>query len=184
MALQRRVLGFALIEVLVAVVVLAIGVLGASAMQLVAMRVRYESQLLSNAAQMASAMADRMRANPGQIGTAYLALDYDAHTEPVPAAPGSQCWAAACDSAAMADADIYDLKRQVAALLPAGRVRICRDTGMWASGQLRWSCAGGPGAPVVIKVGWRGKNPDGTPASDAAGAYAPGVALAMAGGAP
>ncbi|KQV79652.1 pilus assembly protein PilV [Massilia sp. Root351] len=184
MVSQRRVRGFALIEVLVAVVVLAIGVLGASAMQLVAMRVRYESQLLSNAAQMASAMADRMRANPAQLAMAYLALDYDAHTEPVPAAPGRQCWAAMCDSAAMADADIYDLKRQVAAQLPAGRVRICRDTGMWASGQLRWSCAGGPGAPVVIKIGWRGRNPDGTPARDAAGGYSPGVALAMAGATP
>jgi type IV pilus assembly protein PilV len=181
MAFQRRARGFALIEVLVAVVVLAIGVLGASAMQLVAMRVRHESQLLSNAAQMASAMADRMRANPGQIGAAYLSLDYDAHAEPSPAAPGRQCWAAACDSAALADADIYDLKRQVATQLPAGRVRICRDAGMWASGQLRWSCAGGAGAPVVIKIGWRGKNPDGTVATDAEGGYAPGVALAMAG---
>lgn len=181
MASQRSMRGFALIEVMVAVVVLAIGVLGASAMQLVAMRVRYESQLLSNAAQMASAMADRMRANPGQIAAAYLSLDYDAHSEPAPARPARQCWAEACDSASLADADIHDLKRQVAAQLPAGRVRICRDAGMWASGQLRWSCEGGVGAPVVIKIGWRGKNPDGTPARDADGGYAPGVALAMAG---
>lgn len=184
MASQRRAHGFAMMEVLVAVLVLAVGVLGASAMQLAALRTRYESQLLSNAAQMASAMADRMRANPGQIGAAYLALDYDAYSEPVPAAPPRQCWAAACDSAALAEADIYDLKRQVAAQLPAGRVRICRDAGMWGSGRLRWSCAGGPGAAVVIKIGWRGKNPDGTPARDADGGYAPGVALAMAGGLP
>lgn len=184
MASQRRVHGFALIEVLVAVVVLAIGVLGASAMQLVAMRVRHESQLLSNAAQMASALADRMRANPAQIGSAYLALDYDAHAEPVPAAPARLCWASACDSATLADADIYDVKRQVAAQLPGGRVRVCRDAGMWAGGRLRWSCAGGPGAPVVIKIGWRGKNPDGTPAKDTEGGHAPGVALAMAGVAP
>jgi type IV pilus assembly protein PilV len=181
MASQRRIHGFALIEVLVAVVVLAVGVLGAAGMQLVALRVRYESQLLSNAAQMAFAMAERLRANPGQIATAYLSLDYDAHAEPVPAAPGRQCWTGPCDSAAMAEADMYDLKRQIASQMPGGRVRICRDTGMWSSGRLRWPCAGGPAAPVVVKVGWRGKNPDGTAASDVDGDYAPGVALVLAG---
>lgn len=181
---QRQMQGFALIEVLVSVVVLAVGVLGASAMQLVAMRVRSESLMLTSAAQMAAAMVDRMRANPGQIGPLYLTLDYDANAEPVPPMPGSQCWSGACDSAAIAAADMYDLKRQVATQLPAGRVRICRDAGKWDMGRLRWSCAGGPGAPVVVKIGWRGKNPDGTPAKDDDGGYAPGLALRMAGGAP
>lgn len=183
MSSQGQVQGFALIEVLVSVVVLAIGVLGASAMQLVALRVRHESLMLTSAAQMAAGMADRMRANPGQIGPVYLTLDYDAGTEPVPAMPASHCWSAACDSAAIAAADLYDLKRQVATQLPAGRVRICRDAGMWDTGRLRWTCAGGPGAPVVVKIGWRGKNPDGTPAKDVDGSYAPGVALRV-GGAP
>lgn len=179
---QRQ--GFALIEVLVAVVVLAVGVLGAASMQLVALRVRYESQLLSNAAQMAFAMAERLRANPGQIGTAYLGLDYDAHADPVPVAPTRQCWSAPCDSAAMADADMYDLKRQVAAQLPGGRVRICRDSGLWSTGRLRWPCSDSMAAPLVVKVGWRGKNPDGTAASDADGDYAPALALVLAGAAP
>ena len=182
---QQQVRGFALIEVLVAVVVLAIGVLGASAMQLTALRVRHESMLMSNAAQMASAMADRLRANPGQIGPVYLTLDYDAGAEPAPAMPATLCWSGGCDSGAVAGADVYDLKRQVAAQLPAGRVRICRDTGMWAAGGLRWACAGGPGAPVVIKIGWRGKNPDGTSARDERGGeYAPAIALVLAGVAP
>lgn len=183
---QRQVRGFALIEVLVAVVVLAIGILGASAMQLTALRVRHESLLLSNAAQMASAMADRVRANPGQIGPVYLTLDYDSYAEPAPAMPPSLCWEGGCDSGAVASADVYELKRQVAAQLPAGRVRICRDTGMWAAGPLRWACAGGPAAPVVVKIGWRGKNPDGKPATAEGGdaEYAPGVALVLAGVAP
>lgn len=176
--------GFTLLEALVAVLVLAIGALGACAMQLAALRARHESQLLSNAAQLASSMADRMRANPGQIGPVYLTLDYDAASEPRPRAPERQCWDGDCDSAAVALADLYDVEQQVAAQLPAGRVRICRDAGMWDSGRLRWSCGGGPGAPVVIKVGWRGKIPDGSPQQDDSGGYAPGVALAMAGGGP
>jgi type IV pilus assembly protein PilV len=176
--------GFTLLEALVAVLVLAFGVLGASAMQLAALRARHESQLLSNAAQLASSMADRMRANPAEIGPVYLTLDYDAAIEPRPRAPDRQCWDGDCDNAAVALADLYDLKQQVAAQLPGGRVRICRDAGMWDSGRLRWPCGGGPAAPVVIKIGWRGRNPDGSPQKDDSGGYAPGVALAMAGGGP
>ncbi|SFV01562.1 type IV pilus modification protein PilV [Pseudoduganella namucuonensis] len=176
----RLATGFTLFEVLVALLVLALGVLGAAAMQLTAMRVRQESVLMSAAMQLASGMADRMRANDGQIGAVYLTLDYDAHADPVPSAP-PLCWNGGCDSAAVARADLYELKQQVAAQFPSGRARICRDAGMWSAGRLRWACSGGAGAPVVVKIGWRGKNPDGTPGKDDAGEYAPGVALALAG---
>ena len=180
---MRHAAGFTLTEVLIAVLVLAIGLIGGTAMQLHAMRTRHESALLSAATQMASTMADRLRANRAQTGT-YLALDYDAHAEPVPAAPPNACTATACDAAALARLDLYELKREVRATLPAGRARICRDSRMWAGGRLRWECTGDAAAPVVIKVGWRGKRPDGTPDTAADGAYAPGVAIALAGGAP
>lgn len=177
-------MGFTLLEVLIAMLVLALGVMGGSAMQLTAMRVRHESLLLSSAVELAAGMADRMRANAGQVGPAYLTLNYDAAAEPAPSAPARLCWEGGCDSAQVAQADIYDLKQQVSASLPSGRVRICRDAGMWQPGGLRWACAGGPGTPVVIKIGWRGKRPDGAPSRDAGGEYAPGVALALAGVAP
>lgn len=176
-------MGFSLLEVLVAVLVLALGVLGGSAMQLTAMRARHESLLLSGALHMASGMADRMRANAGQIGSAYLTLDYDAAAEPTPAAPAQLCWDGGCDNAQLALADMYELKQQVGASLPSGRARICRDAAVWQAGGLRWACADGPGAPVVVKIGWRGKQPDGTPSRDG-GEYAPGVAIALAGATP
>jgi type IV pilus assembly protein PilV len=181
---MRAAAGFTLIEVLVAVLVLAVGLIGGTAMQLHAMRTRHESALLSAAVQAAAAMADRIRANAGQVGSVYLAIDYDAHREPTPAAPPSLCMAGPCDRAALAELDAYELKRLVRTTLPAGRVRVCRDAAMWQAGRLHWPCSGGATAPVVVKIGWRGKNPDGTPQADAEDGFVPGVAVAVAGVAP
>ncbi|WEF35514.1 type IV pilus modification protein PilV [Pseudoduganella chitinolytica] len=177
---MRAVAGFTLIEVLVALLVLAVGLIGGTAMQLHAMRARQESALLSAAVQAAVSMAERIRANPGQAGI-YLDVDYDATAEPTPAAPPSLCLDSGCDRAALAALDIHELKRVVRTALPAGRARVCRDAHMWHAGRLRWSCDATPGAPIVVKVGWRGKNPDGTPQSDDAGGFVPGVAMAVAG---
>lgn len=173
--------GFTIIEVLVALCVLALGTLGATAMQLAALRTRHQSALLTQAQQMASGMADRMRANPGQMRLAdadnpYLNLVYDV-ADGAPAAPARLCYAgSACSNAQLAAFDIYELKRQVGKALPGGRVVICRDAGAWDTARraLRWDCGGGT-APVVIKLGWRGKNPDGTPVRQ----FAPAVALAL-----
>jgi len=181
---MRAAAGFTLIEVLVAVLVLAVGLIGGTAMQLHAMRARHESALLSAAVQAAVAMADRIRANAGQVGDVYLGIDYDASREPTPAAPPSLCLAAPCDRAELAALDAYELKRLVRTSLPAGRVRVCRDAHTWQAGRLRWACSGGAAAPVVVKIGWRGKNPDGTPQPDADDGFVPGIAVAVAGVAP
>ena len=64
---SRLVGGFTLIEVLVAVFVLAVGVMGAVAAQTVALRTRQESALMSHGVQLATSFADRMRANTAQM---------------------------------------------------------------------------------------------------------------------
>jgi type IV pilus assembly protein PilV len=177
-----RMQGFTLLEVLIAVLVLALGLIGGTAMQLHAMRTRHESALLSSATRLAAGMADRIRANAAQLPV-YLAAQYDAHAEPVPQRPGMLCVDEACDAAQLAQLDVYELKRQVRATLPAGRARICRDAQTWAEGRLRWECSGDAAAPVVIKIGWRGRRPDGTPDDDGDGG-APGAVIAVAGVAP
>jgi type IV pilus assembly protein PilV len=182
--------GFTLIEVLVAVFVLALGITGAAAMQLAALRTRHQSALLSNAVQLASAMADRMRANSAQmqLGDAdnrYLNLAYDAGVASAPPpVSAASCFAARhCDSGQMADFDIDEFKRQVWSGLPAGRLVICRDNPAWDRGAraLRWDCSATPGAPIVIKLGWRGKNPDGSPLQQDPRLDGPAVALALTG---
>lgn len=187
-----RVAGFTLIEVLVALLVLAVGVLGAASMQLHALRTRHQSALLSDALELASALAERMRANAAQMQqddavNPYLAVQYDAASAAAPVAPDVLCFAPEqCSSAELASFDIYEFKQQIKATLPSGRAVVCRDSQLWngASHSLNWACSGAPGAPVVIKLGWH--NPDDGPggpgvsgASGVNGA-APGVALTLA----
>lgn len=178
--------GFTLLEILVALLVLALGITGGVAMQLAAQRTRHQSALLTQSLQMATGLAEHIRANGGIArlpagANPYLALDYDALAEPNPLPPDPLCYAlgAACDSAQLAQFDLYELKAQVLGGLPAGRARVCRDAGVWRGGRLRWRCSGGADAPLVIKVGWRGKRPDGTPLRDDEAEFAPGVAVVL-----
>lgn len=170
--------GFTLLEVLLALLVLALGILGGAAMQLSALRTRHESALQAQAAALATALAERMRLNGHPL---YLSLNYDALAEPDPAPPEPLCYAAgaSCGSAELAAFDLFELKVMVRDRLPAGRAVVCRDAAVWSGGQLRWACSGGAGAPLVVKVGWRGKNTDGTPQRDADGQYVPGVAIVV-----
>lgn len=176
--------GYTLLEILIAVVVLALGIMGGVALQLAALRSRHQAALLSQATQLATAMAERMRANAGHMRLAdgsnlYLTLDYDALAEPRPGPPPALCYGGACSGAELALSDLYEAKLLVRQNLPAGRVVICRDGGLWSGGKLRWTCSGGASAPLVVKVGWRGRHPDGRPQTDDSGEYMPGVALAV-----
>jgi type IV pilus assembly protein PilV len=56
--------GFTLIEVLIAMVVLSVGLLGLAALQSKGMRFSHDSYLIAIATQQAEDMAERMRANP------------------------------------------------------------------------------------------------------------------------
>lgn len=181
--------GFTLLEVLVAVFVLAVGILGAAAAQLAALRTRHQSGLMSNGVQLAGALADSMRANlapmrAGDAANPYLQLQYDAATDGVPQPSGPQCTpGAGCSVTQLADSELYQLKLALHAGFPGGRVRVCRDSQVWDAGRraLRWACDGGSAAPIVIKLGWRGKEIDGGDARDSAGDFAPSVAIAMPG---
>lgn len=160
---SRFVSGFTLIEVLVAVFVLAVGVMGTVAAQTVALRTRHDSALMSHGVQLATSFADRMRANTAQMrvpddANPYLKIRYDAASDGPPAPPSRPCHSgAACDSAEMASFDIYELQGELHAGFPAPRVSICRDALMWSeeADGLSWDCSGAASDPIVIKIGWR-----------------------------
>ena len=68
---RNRATGFTLIEVLIAVVVFAIGLLGVAGLQVAGMRFTHGSQLRSVAALQAANIADRMRANRVGVRNGY-----------------------------------------------------------------------------------------------------------------
>ena len=173
--------GFTLIEVLVALFVVALGIAGAAALQTLAVRSGRAAAHLSDGTRLARSLAERMRANPRALALSdadnpYLQLDYDAGTG-APTAP-ALCYAdTACDADALARFDVFEVSAALAAGFPGGRIRVCRDAGQPdATGVPAWTCDGQAGAPLVVKVGWRGHGDTET--------GAPKLMLPLAGAAP
>ena len=171
---RSRLNGFTLVEVLVAMFVLALGVIGAAATQVSSARLRQQAALESEAVQLAASLAARMRVNTAQMAlpdaaNPYLQFEYDA-TDGDPAPPPLHCHGTAdCDPAQLAAFDLYDTARIVRRAFPGGRIAVCRDAGGWnaALQAFGWTCAGGANAPVVVKLGWRLPSRPGEVASQA-----------------
>jgi type IV pilus assembly protein PilV len=107
-----RASGFTLLEVLIAVLVFSIGLLGVAGMVLASMRGVHTAQLHTQAALQAQWIGDAMRANP--VGV--MAGNYNATA---PAAVSQTC-ANGCTPAQAADRDMQLWGTQLASLLPAG----------------------------------------------------------------
>jgi type IV pilus assembly protein PilV len=165
--LHRRCPGFTLVEVLVALFVVSLGVAGAAAVQTLAVRAAGEAARLSDGAQLAASLAQRMRANPVAMALpdgVNPYLQFDVEPGATSAAPASCYGGADCDPAQMAAFDLGETAAALAGRYPGGHMRVCRDDGEPdASGLMPWRCSDAPGAPVTIKLGWRGQRgePDG-----------------------
>jgi type IV pilus assembly protein PilV len=106
--------GFTLIEVLVALLTLSIGLLGLASLQATSLRFNNDSSAQTQAAYLASDIADRMRANASQLA-AYPNLS----TNP-PGSATPSCYTGGCSPAQMADNDVYEWYAGVKAL-PGGK---------------------------------------------------------------
>lgn len=156
--------GFTLIEVLVALFVLAVGIAGAGAAQLAAERTRQQSALMSEAAQLAASLSARMQANPPvarlpDAGNPYLSLAYDARSDGPPGPAERACFgASACDPLQLAEFDLHEMRQAVHARFPGARIAVCRDGAPWDESQrrYRWQCTDEADAPAVVKLGWFG----------------------------
>ena len=88
--MPRRARGFTLIEVLTAIVVLSVGLLGLGLLLGTSVRSNHNGMLHTQATFAAETMLDRMRANiPGVWGNAYDGT-WDAATAPPGARPGAR----------------------------------------------------------------------------------------------
>jgi type IV pilus assembly protein PilV len=108
--------GFTLIEVLVTMVVMAIGLLGLAGLQATSLKHNNSAYQRSQATFLAYEMLDRMRSNPlGIEANAYDAVD----TANLPGNPS--CITSGCAPADLADTDIEEWASKLAAALPSGR---------------------------------------------------------------
>lgn len=123
--------GFTLIEVLVAVVVLSIGLLGLAGLQTFNVRSVGSAYQYTQAIYLANNIADRMRANNNGVSNTGGNIGYDNLV--VTTTPGgSNCFAGGCASpTAVATADSIEWYNEIAAQLPsgAGMVQV-NDTGV------------------------------------------------------
>ena len=102
---HRRIAGFSMIELLVAVLVMGIGVLGITGLQVASMQNNREALLRSEAAQMAYSILDRIRANRVG-GAAIVGLAYDGLAVGDAPPNANDCQAANCSQAQMVAFDL------------------------------------------------------------------------------
>ncbi len=110
--------GFTMLEVLISIVVLSIGLLGIAGMQATSMSNNHLAYVKTQAAILATDLADRIRANPDGLA------DYDGFDTRVAIAdPG--CIAAGCTPAQLAQYDLFQwqqpFERDFKPALPNGR---------------------------------------------------------------
>lgn len=148
---RRPAHGFSLLEVLVALVVLSIGLIGLAGMQSASLRFNNDAYLRSQATTLAYDMADRVRTNAG------AAALYDKRWDQQGRENVGCLGDAGCRPAQMAGDDLFRWDRRVAQLLPLGRSEICPYTDPTTLG-----CAANPAdaTDFVIRIHWDG-NRDG-----------------------
>jgi type IV pilus assembly protein PilV len=138
--------GFTLLEVLIAVVILSVGLLGLAALQATSLKSNHASLTRSQIAILSYDMIDRMRANR----PAMLLGDYDLPT----ATQNANCTSVTgCTPSQMADHDYFEWSTLIARALPAGQGVVCRDdTGDDGTSAADHQCDGG--TEFVVKLWW------------------------------
>lgn len=155
---MSRQAGYSFFEVLVAMLVLGIAVMGFAGLQVRALDSTGVAHTRSQAMTLASELVERIRANPSALGTYSTAALYGDPAVKVPSGAPKD-WPATCittntgtngcSAADMATFDVQEIQYLANALLPAGRV------------DLR-SCAGAAAVPLdrCIFVSWGGTAPE------------------------
>lgn len=152
MSLNRTQSGFTLLEIMVAIVVLSLGLLGLAGLQAASLRNNQNAYYRGIATQQAYDMADRIRANLAGVRAGNYKL-----VSGIPADPG--CFTTGCPALDMAVTDLFQWNTANAALLPEGAGRV--------------ECVDGPptaGCPATtgtwafdITITWRERTEQGSP---------------------
>lgn len=126
----RREAGFGLVEVLAAVLVLAVGVVGFAALQMRAVQTSGDSYYRTQAMSIAQDLAERARANSTQVATYTAAATWP--TTAVDQTALDDCMVGNCTPAEMAAFDAASVRFNAETLLPQGLVNMqaCPDSAL------------------------------------------------------
>ncbi len=100
--------GFSLIEVLVSMMVFAIGILGTASLQTVAKRANFDAVQRTTASQLAFDIFERMRANPAALSSYLAAPGAALGVKNVMAMPVKDCKASVCTPQEFASRDQWE----------------------------------------------------------------------------
>jgi type IV pilus assembly protein PilV len=144
MPLNKYQSGFTLLEVLVAIVILSLGLLGLAGLQAATLRNNQIAYYRAIAVQQTYDLADRIRAN--QAGAATYAAGV---------AADNGCIASACTAVAMAQTDLFQWNNNTARMLPAGAGAVAAAAGGGFNIAVNWnenSEAGSTAQSLVTRV--------------------------------
>jgi type IV pilus assembly protein PilV len=166
--------GFTLIEVMVALIVLVLGVLGSAAMTLTALRDNKQSALRSQATAMAYELSDLMRANVVPTSSSSPLQTQESiftGTQPTVSSITAACYVSGCTAAQMATSDYAQWLAKLTysganvaagnavSGLPNASAKVCRDS---ANLNSMTTCDNAATSPLVVKLQWDEKYNNGT----------------------
>jgi type IV pilus assembly protein PilV len=157
---QRRIApGFTLLEVLIAIVVVAFGLLGLAGLQVFALKNNQSASLRVAATNLTTDIIDRMKSN-------YVGVINNNYNQPSTAAYGTtvgNCATTGCDPAQLAANDLREWQERVKATLPGGIGIVCLDQTPSTDGaptaSATWTpptanCDGTGATAYAVKIYW------------------------------
>ena len=161
---RRRESGFTLLEVLIAIVIFSIGLLGIAGLQVKGMRFTQGSQFRAVATAQAEDMADRMRANSAGMGAGLYNIQGT-----MPTTSAVDCSNVTCTAAELATYDLVTWnvlttdatkpKASNADTLPGGTGVVCIDSTPNDGDAAAWACDN-IGNVYAIKISWNERTAD------------------------
>ncbi|MGB0468086.1 MAG: type IV pilus modification protein PilV [Pontibacterium sp.] len=149
--------GYTLIEVLVALVIISVGLLGMAGLQITSLKQNQSAYMRSQANILAYDIIDRMRANVSAVEAGSYFITSGTNTDECETTAG-------CTDAAMAAHDVFRWQAQLAAELTGGGGLVCRDAdssdseaGTGGAADLTRPVCGSASdssLPVVVYVWW------------------------------
>lgn len=156
--------GFSLIEILIAVLILAIGLLGVAGLQVTSKRSNYEAVQRATATMLIRDMIERIRANQGQLDT-YTNTGAGRTFSPSAgiSTAVTDCFGsgADCNDSTMATYDLYEWENALAGVTETNTATAANVGGLALPSACITGAASGTATAglVTVAIAWRGLTP-------------------------